>query len=99
MYYPIVWIQGQRLIEEMQYNPTLFVISWCQLTVIYYVCLFSLFILYSISPLSFTSSVTSNNSWYGVGIYFSGNETGDDTANVYYLNNFNNILRSYGKGS
>ena len=30
-------------------------------------------------------------------MYFSGNNTNDDTANVYYLNNFNNILRSYGE--
>ena len=62
----------------------------------YYICFF----IFQLSPAPNLPlfSLTSNTSWYGVGIYFSGNNTnGSDTANVYYLNNFNNILRSYGE--
>ena len=62
----------------------------------YYICFF----IFQLSPAPNLPlfSLTSNTSWYGVGIYFSGNNTNEsNTANVYYLNNFNNILRSYGE--
>lgn len=42
-----------------------------------------------------------NESWYGADLYYSVSpESANFThsAYVYYLNNFNNILRSYGKG-
>ena len=46
-------------------------------------------------------ALLSVNATYGVGIYYSNNGTLDsnnvlDNANVYWLNNFENLWRSYG---
>jgi hypothetical protein len=43
-----------------------------------------------------------NNTWFGIGSYFSGfyrNNTNDNipaSADVYYILNFNNLLTSFG---
>ena len=38
-----------------------------------------------------------NESWYDVQMYYSGFVNASNSPNVYYLNNFNNILSSYGE--
>lgn len=37
------------------------------------------------------------NALFDVGVYYEDNITNVSSSNVYYINNFNNILRSYGK--
>ena len=46
--------------------------------------------------LELTYLSSSDTSWYGVGQYYVGSQN-DSTVNVYYLNSFDNVLRSYGK--
>ena len=51
-------------------------------------------------------SFSSNDSWYGVGAYYSGIIMTDNTTeninpspDIYYILNFDDICRSYGKSS
>ncbi len=63
-----------------------------------------IFYVFAIIGLEFLSGLVHpgccNSSWYDAGRYYSGridhglNDT--NTVNVYFLNNFDNILRSYG---